>query len=108
AWSMTSTEEAAQIEASQDHFHQFIDAITGGGLEEPAEDLPDLMMEMESHLPPAGAEDDLAPEGDDDDFPLFREIDEDPSGEAVPLLDEFEWEQELRDADRRAEAYQEA
>lgn len=106
-WWMTPAEEEAQIEASQNHFHQFIDAITGGGLEEPSEEAPDLMMEMEPHLPPAGIEDDVEP-GGADEFPLFREIEEDPTGETVPLLDEFEWEQELRDADRRAEAYQEA
>ena len=88
AWTMTAEEEAAQTEESQRSFHQYLDAITG----------------MDS--------------GDDDEEDTFEseeEEEDDFSNEAIEQLqfsdaplNEFEWEQELRDADRRAEAYQEA
>ncbi len=82
-WMMTAAEESEQRDASQVHFHEFIDAITGDA-------------EM----------DDEADEAGDEEFE-----DEGPAGEDLEAdaeLNEFEWEQELRDADRRAEAYQEA
>lgn len=92
AWSMSAEEESAQSLESQANFHDYIDGITG----------------MDS--------------GDDEEEELFEDDeDEDDdkfgnstggedggfSGNDQPL-NEFEWEQELRDADRRAEAYQEA
>ena len=90
AWTMSAEEETVQTLENQVNFHDYLDGITG----------------MES--------------GEDDDDEVFEEEEEDDDkfgnstgeGETDPLndtpLNEFEWEQELRDADRRAEAYQEA
>jgi len=92
AWSMSAEQETAQSLESQENFHDYIDGITG----------------MDA--------------GDDEDEELFDDEDDEDddkfgnstggedggfSGNDQPL-NEFEWEQELRDADRRAEAYQEA
>jgi hypothetical protein len=95
AWRMSADEEAAQSLESQENFHDYLDGITGmdGGDDDDEETF------------------DEGEDEDDDDFgnksggtdgaPFDRD------GEGEPL-NEFEWEQELRDADRRAEAYQEA
>lgn len=105
AWTMTPEEEEEQLEASQECFHRFIDSITGG--------LPHTSGGM-SPLFLASAEADLLPDemefepGQDDEPESFLPFPDDDTSEGLPLLDEFEWEQELRDADRRAEAYQEA
>ena len=88
AWIMSAEEESLQVLEAQHTFHKYLDIITG----------------ME--------------EADDEEDELFEEEDEDEDDfsndlqEALQFCDEplneFEWEQELRDADRRAEAYQEA
>jgi hypothetical protein len=118
-WTMTAEENAEQLAASQQHFHRFIHAITGDDEEEDGDgedlvglepgDVEDLLaggagderdeggLDVGSGLPGALADLDAA----------AREEAEAEFIEGVPL-DEFEWEQELRDADRRAEAYQEA
>jgi hypothetical protein len=88
-WIMTAEEESRQSVESQQTFHRYLDAITGMDLDDDDEDAFD--------------DDD---EENDDDFSnltpvLFQ-------AEELEPLNEFEWEQELRDGDRRAEAYQEA
>ena len=111
AWSMTAEENAEQLAASQHHFQQFLHAITGddpedidgaGGEEEADQDEAALDAELRGSALAGLEGEDLAPgpgpEFDEDGFEL---VDGEP-------LNEFEWEQELRDADRRAEAYQEA
>jgi len=120
AWTMTAEENAEQLADSQHHFQRFIHAITGDDPEavdtfddaldsDPDEDGedpdidPDILanrLGTAGHHPPDGAE--RAADSD-------RGLEDDPAeaADGVPL-DEFEWEQELRDADRRAEAYQEA
>lgn len=88
AWTMTAEEESLQMLESQRTFHRYLDAITGMDVGDDDE------------------EDNFEEEEDDDDFT------NDAAAEAGFFddepLNEFEWEQELRDADRRAEAYQEA
>lgn len=81
AWSMTAEEEKVQRDLSQMNFHRWIDEMIGGSIEEDEDE-------------------DLLEEEDEED--------DDVQNEVAPPLDEFEWEQELRDADRRAEAYGEA
>jgi hypothetical protein len=88
AWTMSAEEEAAQTAESQQTFHRYLDVITGMDLGDDDEDEPFEADEEE--------EDDFSNESLDG----FQFSDE--------PLNEFEWEQELRDADRRAEAYQEA
>jgi len=114
-WSMSAREESEQLAASQQHFHRFIHAITGdeepegdeegdadgepGGLG--AEGAGEVELDAAAASDHAGAglaAGDSVPDEEDGDLEFF---------EGVPL-NEFEWEQELRDADRRAEAYQEA
>ncbi len=116
-WSMTENEEEVQLHNSQAHFHEFIDAITGddglagGGTvpgAEGAEENDALLAADEDD------EDDEEEDEDEDDDEVVSVVGEDELFEAEgefaagDPLDEFEWEQELRDADRRAEAYQEA
>ncbi len=98
AWSMSPAEEAAQSLESQENFHDYLDSITG--MDSGDDDDDELFEEDE--------------EEDDDSFGNKAE-EEEQSGEPEFFgeadgepLDEFQWEQELRDADRRAEAYQEA
>ena len=87
-WVMSAEEEAKQSVESQQTFHRYLDAITGMDLEDDEE------------------EDEDDEEEDDDAFGnLSGEL---ISPEDLEPLNEFEWEQELRDGDRRAEAYQEA
>ena len=91
AWTMSAEEETAQSLESQENFHDYIDGITG--METGEDDDEELLEEDE----------------DEDDDKFGNSIGD---GEAAFFndepLNEFEWEQELRDADRRAEAYQEA
>ncbi len=90
AWAMTAEEETVQTLENQVNFHDYLDGITGM---ETGEDDDDESFEEE--------------EEDDDKFGnSIGEGDADSSNDTP--LNEFEWEQELRDADRRAEAYQEA
>ena len=110
AWHMTAEEHAEQLATSQYHFQRFLDEITG---DEPDE--PDPAGEAESrgaidglygndlsHGRRAGAIHPMDPESAAGE-PQDGEDDSDDEP-----LNEFEWEQELREADRRAEAYQEA
>ena len=108
-WTMSAEAETLQVRASQSNFHAYLDSITGG----PNADDDEEEEEFE--------------EEEDDDFSSLDEdeLDADPAlahqdptsdslievnieAEDELPLDEFEWEQELREADRRAEAYQEA
>ncbi len=119
AWTMSAEENDQQLAASEAHFHRFLNAITG--------DLPDSAETIEQENSGADADDDdadsdgiedgllesalsalngseSAPDDDEDD----DGDDDDLESAGMTQLNEFEWEQELRDADRRAEAYQEA
>lgn len=89
AWSMTAPEEKEQAIESQDNFYRFLDQLTGvSAVDEEEEDF----LEEED-------------EEEEEDPEIDGEWDSDV--EALPL-NEFQWEQELREADKRAEAYQEA
>ena len=112
AWSMSEEENAGQLDASQQHFHKFLHAITGDDLEdeEGATDGGDAGDEEVRGFEPgvAGAGlSDPAVSGSAGDALTGEGGELDEFDEDEPL-DEFEWEQELRDADRRAEAYKEA
>lgn len=96
-WSMSPEEEHDQLANSHHHFHQFIDAITGDADEEENEE---EAADSAEAFP--GAAEDLDEEEEED------KDEEDDSLLSLDPLDEFEWEQELRDADRRTEAYHEA
>ncbi|MES2706305.1 MAG: hypothetical protein V4726_06820 [Verrucomicrobiota bacterium] len=115
-WSMTSREDTMQVRESQANFHAYLDSITGGPEMDESEDDDDDEFEGdedesdddfdnnsdENGLETAGM--DGADDSDDNglmDVTVEAVEDEEP-------LNEFEWEQELREADRRAEAYQEA
>lgn len=116
-WTMSAQEDQLQTKESQANFHAYLDAITGGpdaeedeDDEEYAEDEDeqddDFSSESEDDLHEAG---DLNPGhlmagGLSDDALIEVNI----GAEEEEPLNEFEWEQELREADRRAEAYQEA
>ena len=103
AWNMSADEETAQSLESQENFHDYLDGITGMDADDEEEE--ELFEEGEDE-----DEDSFANKGEED----HREAPEPYAGsdgfaanDSEPL-NEFEWEQELRDADRRAEAYQEA
>ena len=89
AWQMSAEEEESQIQDARQEFHSFLNAITGD-------------LEDDEEFPESEEE-----EEDDDDF-SNEVIEEGEEGEDGTPLDEFQWEQALRDQDRRAEAYQEA
>ncbi len=121
-WSMSAAEEALQTRESQTNFHAYLDSITGGpdNMEDDEDD--DFAEEEEE------TDDEFNGEAESDDSE--DEMDEPEEGsrllssdilgdsslievnieaeEEMEPLNEFEWEQELREADRRAEAYQEA
>lgn len=101
AWSMSAEEEVSQTLESQENFHDYIDSITGMDVDDDEEE-DDLFDDEE--------------EADDDSFGNKADEDEEEpesrpgifgTNDGEPL-NEFQWEQELREADRRAEAYQEA
>ncbi|MBP7950317.1 MAG: hypothetical protein KA004_11720 [Verrucomicrobiales bacterium] len=94
AWRMTGAEELVQTRQSQENFFRFLDHLTGVEEDEEGDFLEDEEAEVESDDELDSALTDLQELG-------LIELEERP-------LDEFEWERELRDADRRAEAYQEA
>jgi hypothetical protein len=95
-WAMSSEDEEEELLLSHQRFQQYIDAITGeegDPLDSLAEDVAIVPIDsIEEPQGEAGADEEGA-------------VEESTPGEP---LDEFEWEEELRDADRRAEAYQEA
>lgn len=110
-WIMTADEERAQETESQQNFYAFLDKITGCNQPQPEEfafgmetddsDGDDSFLFMEPTdelLGQIGGCD--ATDGDDGEPSAF---DDD-----LEPLDEFEWERELREADRKAAAYQEA
>jgi hypothetical protein len=115
-WTMTALEGDLQMRESQGNFHAYLDSITGGPDADDDEEEDEEFSEEEDD-----SEDDFSSEegegmGEQDSNGLMTG---DLSGDAAlievnidaaeePPLDEFEWEQELREADRRAEAYQEA
>jgi len=104
-WTMTAEENAEQLEASHRHFQRFLQAITGDYPEADEESAEPVM--GEGGLEVVGDETGL--EGEDAaDAGVGAMEEEGAEFEEGTPLDEFEWEQELRDADRRAEAYQEA
>ena len=117
-WTMTAAEDVLQTRESQGNFHAYLDSITGG---------PDAEEDDEEDEDFAGEDE----EETEDEFSSQSDGEGDESGEGISLmrgetsddgslievnieaedeepLNEFEWEQELREADRRAEAYQEA
>ncbi len=116
-WSMTAAEDVLQTRESQGNFHAYLDSITGGtdadDDEEEDEYAEDEDEESDDDFSSRTAAEDA--EGDDG-VPIMRsETGDDGSlievnieAEDEEPLNEFEWEQELREADRRAEAYQEA
>ena len=114
-WHMTADEEAEQMAASQQHFQRFIHTITGEVNEETPED-DEILPPGAIDLSPGTASAELPPIPDllapDDLLAGTGSLEDGTEGELEFLddipLNEFEWEQELRDADRRAEAYQEA
>jgi hypothetical protein len=89
AWNMSAPEEETQVGESQENFYNFLDQLTG--VANVDDDEEDFLQE----------EDDEEEEDDEVDNEWDTMIEDEP-------LNEFEWEQELREADRRAEAYQEA
>lgn len=115
AWFMTEAENAGQLDASQQHFQRFLLAITGDDLEadlgEGGESGSDDPADEEGRG--FGVEAGQATLSDPDVSGLSGDALAEADGEADDFeddepLDEFEWEQELREADRRAEAYKEA
>ena len=123
AWHMSAAEDQLQSRESQGNFHAYLDAITGGPdldddedeeeeefSEEDEEEGDDDFASQAGELEMAdGAERDrLLADGSMDDDASLIEVNVGAEDEEEEPLNEFEWEQELRDADRRAEAYQEA
>ncbi len=88
-WSMTVLEEETQVGESQENFYRFLDQLTG--VANVDDDEEEFLQEED--------------EDEEDDDEMDNEWDTMVEDEP---LNEFEWEQELREADRRAEAYQEA
>ncbi len=110
-WIMTAQEERAQETESQQNFYAFLDKITGCnqpqteefsfGVDEDESDGDDSFLFMEPTDGLLGQTDGVTGEDEDEDEPSSFDDDLEP-------LDEFEWERELREADRKAAAYQEA
>ena len=115
-WTMSAEDDLAQTRASQENFHAYLDSITGGpdGEDDEEEEYTDAEEEEEDEFSNNGSEEEA--ELDEEAPMLGREDAGDGSLIEVNIeaeeleepLNEFEWEQELREADRRAEAYQEA
>lgn len=97
AWSMSAEEETVQSLESQENFHDYLDGITGMDAGDDDEEEPFEESDEED-------DDSFGNNAEDDNHGGAEVFGEQESGP----LNEFEWEQELRDADRRAEAYQEA
>jgi hypothetical protein len=92
-WAMEPEDEEEELLRSQQRFQEYIDTITGEGSPGAEDDEAILAVDPITDLEPADGESEDHGPGD--------------SAPGEPL-NEFEWEEELRDADRRAEAYQEA
>lgn len=114
-WSMSAAEDVLQSRESQANFHAYLDSITGGpdADDDDEEEYADEEEEDPEEDFSSGPSED---EESGEDSPMMRgETADDGSlievnieAEDEEPLNEFEWEQELREADRRAEAYQEA
>lgn len=119
AWEMTAEEERAQEAESQQNFYAFLDTITGEAHKtpQPSPFLPGQSGEA-GEDPGAsapfvedsgeGLEELLSRAGNDTGAGDGHMEEPSPSDEPLQALDEFEWERELREADRKAAAYQEA
>lgn len=106
-WTMSAAEERAQLRESQENFHDYLDAITGYS------DLEDDEDEYADDDEVEDEDEDFDTEGPESprhglDEEEEADIEATLTDEEEEPLDEFQWEQELREADRRAEAYQEA
>lgn len=99
AWTMSAEEETAQSLESQENFHDYLDGITGMDSADDEED--EHLEDEEEQADDEAFDNEGGKNGPEDDAVPFGESEGEP-------LNEFEWEQELREADRRAEAYQEA
>ncbi|MGK0188987.1 MAG: hypothetical protein ACI9R3_004803, partial [Verrucomicrobiales bacterium] len=114
-WDMSADEERVQEAESQQNFYAFLDKITGSIHAQPEEDLfpgeesnsetesstsedPFFFLDSPGPLREGAHQNDS---GTEDDEPTSYD-------ESMQPLDEFEWEHELREADRKAAAYQEA
>lgn len=125
-WSMSAREDSMQSRESQANFHAYLDSITGGPDMEDDDDEDEVEDDEDefdgdeeeetdddfgnrSGNHPSGADesDDLETALAGGDMEMESSSDDDDEEDEEPL-NEFEWEQELREADRRAEAYQEA
>jgi len=120
-WHMSAAEESLQSRESQGNFHAYLDAITGGPdnmEDDDEEEFSDDEEETDDDFSsgPEEEEEDTMEEEREEARLHSGELMGDGSlievnieaGEEEEPLNEFEWEQELREADRRAEAYQEA
>jgi hypothetical protein len=127
-WSMTAREDVMQTRESQANFHAYLDSITGGPeMDDDDDDDDDEVEDDDDEFD--GAEDEeesdddfgndsgdrdletsgiTGGDGDDDRSTIEVGVEAMGDDEDEEPLNEFEWEQELREADRRAEAYQEA
>jgi hypothetical protein len=97
-WTMTAAEEKKRLQHNQATFNAYVDEIIGLHVsdDEDEDDEDDIG--------------DVFEEGDDEDG-VDDQITTDEMQSLLVSdepLDEFEWEQEFREADRHAEAYQEA
>ena len=108
-WHMSRDEDAAQVLDNQRSFHRYIDAITGMDGDDDEDEFADDEDEEPDDDAFGNSFDAPTPDAAGEAFAAAMEADgtsaaEDDDGP----LDEFEWEQELREGDRRAEAYFEA
>lgn len=116
-WTMSALEDELQSRESQANFHSYLDSITGGTDADDDEEDEEFAEDEED------GEDDFTSERGEEETDGENEangmLTGDMSGDSALIevnieaeeeepLNEFEWEQELREADRRAEAYQEA
>jgi hypothetical protein len=129
-WSMSATSEESQIVENQESFFRFLNELAGEDLQHPVyededddedddddddEERPAFLGGPEikfMRVPRDGAEGADDEDEDELDISGMTEAELDAELEFFfeedPELNEFEWEQEFREADRRAAAYQEA
>lgn len=108
-WEMNAAEERAQEAESQQNFYAFLDKITGSVHAKPEDGMLQDSDDEDSAEDPFFFLDSPGPlregtqheEKEEDDEPVSYD-------ESLEPLDEFEWERELREADQKAAAYQEA
>ncbi len=119
-WTTTAAEDLLQVRESQANFHSYLDSITGGPDSSEDDDEEEYSDDDEDSEDDFNSRADRDSEQEEDDLDLANRLLGNDSAEDGSLievnleadeeepLNEFEWEQELREADRRAEAYQEA